>query len=87
VVGGRLVLLDDEDAGADAADRELLVPFDLPFSTSTSLDLRPGRPVADHSTSVVDGLVGTLGVDEHGVPRPRADPAEHAELVGPLTVR
>ena len=44
VVGGRRVLLDDEDAGADAADRELLVALDL--DAPRPRPRRPARPAA-----------------------------------------
>ena len=40
-MGAGGVLLDDERAGADAADRELLVPLDLDALDSTSVTRAP----------------------------------------------
>ena len=51
VVRARLVLLHDEHAGADAADRELLVPLDATSSTSTSRTSRAARPLRRNATS------------------------------------
>src|SRR6201999_1269139 len=58
VVGGRFVLLDDEDPGADPADRELLVAFDLALGDLDLLDPRPGRSLAEPPDQRVDRLVG-----------------------------
>ena len=58
MVGGGGVLLDDEDAGADAADRELLVPLGL-----LRLDLDAGdpgarRPLPQEGDEIVDRRPG-----------------------------
>ena len=71
VVGGRLVLLDDEHPGAHAADRELLVALD---ARALGLDR-----VADERQERLDGVGRALGVDLAG----RAHPAHHRQLAGP----
>ncbi len=77
-MGGGGMLLDDEGAGADAADRELLVLFDLRRLGRNVLDLRPRRPLAQEGEQPIDRLLGPLGVDAHRpvllIPHPAQDP-------------
>ena len=54
VVGGRRVLLDDEDAGADAADRELLVALGLDALDLDRLDPAPPRPLVEERDQLLD---------------------------------
>ena len=87
VVGGRGVLLDDEDAGADAADRELLVALDL-----DALDLDLGDPcgrraLAQERDQLLDRRLGSLGVDEHAAVLAVAHPAHHARARAPAATR
>src|ERR1700744_771514 len=84
---GRVVLLDDEDPGADTTDRELLVAFDLARVDVELVDLRPRRPFAEPFDQRVDRLVGPLGVDQHRAVALVAAPAEDAQLVRPLDRR
>ena len=59
------VLLDDEDAGADAADRELLVAFDLGRLDLDAGHLGAGGALAQERDQPCDRRLGALGVDEH----------------------
>ena len=87
MVRGRRVLLDDEGARADAADRELLVALDLPLRDVDPLHLRPARPLAEPLNQRVDRLIRPLGMDEHGpvllVPHPAEHPARRAAARSP----
>src|ERR1043166_1287247 len=73
-MGGGLVLLDDENAGADAADRELLMAFDLGLLDLDVGDLGAPRPLAEEGDQLLHPALGSLGVDQHaavlGVPNP-----------------
>lgn len=80
---GRLVLLDDEDAGADAADRELLVPLDLCRLGRHRLDSRAARPLFEKGDELIDGRRRSLGVDPHRPVIFVAHPAEGAEAARP----
>ncbi len=62
---GRRVLLDDEGAGADAADRELLVSLDLGLLDFDVLDARRARSFAQELDQPLDRRFGALGMDEH----------------------
>ena len=75
---GRGVLLHDEDAGADAADRELLVAL--------GLDVLAGDRAAplQKRRQRVDRGLGPLGVQLEGAVLAVAHPAEHAELARPV---
>ncbi len=81
------VLLNDEDAGADAADRELLVALDLDALARHLGDPGARRPLAKEVQQRLDRGLRALGVDEHLALLPVADPAQHAQLVRPAQCR
>src|SRR3954462_11827011 len=73
MVGGRLVLLDDEDTGADATDRELLVALDAHALTRNR--------VTDERHERLQRVGRTLGMDLAGRPHP-PEAAQLARLGG-----
>ena len=80
---GRRVLLDDEDPGADPADRELLVALD-----PRVLDLHRGdsgerRAVAQERDELIERSSIALGVKGHRAALALAHPARHAQLACP----
>jgi hypothetical protein len=79
VVGGRLVLLDDEGAGADAADRELLMALDLDVLDRDPVHPRRGRSLVEELDQPPNRLLPTLGVDAHSPVLFIAHPAHHLE--------
>ena len=83
MVGSGGVLLDDEGAGADPANRKLLVALDLGGLDLDRGDPRPARPLAQERLQLRDRLLGALGVDEHTAVIGIAHPAQHAEPVRP----
>jgi hypothetical protein len=54
VAGGGRVLLDDEGAGADAADRELLVALRLDLLALDALDPGGRRPLGEEGEQLLD---------------------------------
>src|SRR3954451_14060115 len=78
MVGGRLVLLDDEDAGADAAEGELLMALGLDGFGLEVAHLRRRRPLAQEVGEARDRIGSPLGMDEDaavlGVPHPAENP-------------
>ena len=83
VAGGGGVLLDDEGAGTDAADRELLVALDLDRRARHLGDPCGGRPLLQESHQFLHRRLRPLGVDEQVPVLPVAHPAHDAQLVSP----
>ena len=76
----RRVLLDDEDACADATRRELLVALDRdPFDLDI-LDARPVRAAAQEGRELVERRRGALGMNLSAAVLAEAHPAGQLEL-------
>ncbi len=83
MVGGGMVLLDDEDAGADPADRKLLVALRLDLHDLEGVDLGGGAPFPEESDQGLDVVAAALGVGECVLLVAMPHPAEHPELARP----
>src|SRR5215203_1125539 len=81
-MGRSPVLLDDEGAGADAADGELLMSLDLGGLNLDLLHFTPRRSLPEELEQLVDGCLRPLGVDRDAAVLGVADPAEGAALAG-----
>ena len=68
-----------KDAGADAADRELLVALDLQPLALHLGDPRGGRSLAKEGDQLLDRLLGALGVDPHRAVLVVSNPAHDPE--------
>jgi len=77
------VLLDDEDAGADAADGELLVAIDLRRLGLHSLDPGGRRTFPEECGERLDRRPGALDVRQHRPVLTIAYPAEDPQLARP----
>ena len=76
----RSVLLHDERARADAADRELLVALGAHVAHAHLSDGRAARAAAQERQQRLDRSGRPLGVERDGAVVAVANPAEHAEL-------
>jgi hypothetical protein len=83
VTGGGSVLLDDEGAGADPADRELLMALDPNVLDRHLAGTGAPRPFAEEGHQPLNRPRGPLGMDEHAAVLRVAHPPHHAEPVGP----
>ena len=81
------VLLDDERAGAHAANRELLVALDRDILDRHAVDLRSPRPRAQECDQLLDARRETLGVHRHAAVVGVAHPAAHAQASRPPSRR
>ena len=84
MVRGRGVLLDDEDAGRDAADGELLVALDAGAGDVDARHRGALGAVAEEADELVDGRRVALGVDWARAAVAVAHPAVEAEGAGRL---
>ena len=80
------MLLNDEDAGADPADGELLVALYLRRLHLDRLDPGRRRPLSQEPDQFVDGRRRALGMNRHGAVVGVPNPAENAELTRSRTV-
>jgi hypothetical protein len=80
MMGGRGVLLDHEDAGADAADGELLVTLDARRLAGDGRSAGRARAAADEVQKLLDASTVAFGVDEQAAVVAGAHPSGHREL-------
>ncbi len=80
VVRGRRVLLHDEDPGADAADRELLMALDRDRLDLDRGDARERRALLQEGHELLERRPAALGVHLHAAVVGVAHPAHHLEL-------
>ena len=82
VVGGRRVFLDDEDAGADPANRELLMPLHAGLFRLDRIDARARRSVVQEGNQLLQRRPLALGVQHDRAGLAVAHPAVDGQLTG-----